>query len=97
MADSHTVLLARLNETPIAILVLRAVPFLLSDSDLAEVTELYVKKEFRRQGVGRTLIQHAVKLCADQNCSEVHVLVNPYNTVARAFYRAMGFELHSLA
>jgi ribosomal protein S18 acetylase RimI-like enzyme len=73
------------------LLVLRTTPTLSGPEDWAEITEMYVRSGCRRQGVGRALVDAAVKYARARGCTEVHLLVDPENAGGLAFYNALGF------
>ena len=50
---------------------------------------LYVKKEFIRQGVGRALVDRAVRLAAERGCDTMTVASSQVN---ESFYEKYGFE-----
>jgi len=87
----ETVFLAERDQELVGLLVLRTVPTLSDPEDWAEVTELYVRQPARRQGVGRALMQAAVEYARHRGYAEIHLLVDPENEPALAFYRATGF------
>jgi len=57
-------------------------------TDESEVLNLAVAPEFRRKGVARAL----VKAFLDDAAGAVYLEVRDSNTVARMFYKSMGFE-----
>jgi ribosomal protein S18 acetylase RimI-like enzyme len=73
------------------LLVLRIVPTLSDPEDWAEITEMYVRPAFRRQGVGTALAKAAIEHSLGRGCTEMHLLMDPENHAACAFYEAMGF------
>jgi len=64
----------------------------------AEITEFYVDKSHRRQGIGRDLLKAAVALCKSCGACEITLLTGADNRAAQALYRGSGFapsgELH---
>lgn len=64
----------------------------------AEITEFYVSPAWRRQGVGRSLLEAAVAQCKARGAVEITLLTGSDNLPAQALYRAGGFsptgELH---
>lgn len=60
-------------------------------ADEAEMARFAVKELFRRQGVGRTLFNRAVKLLTEKNVKRVFLEVRESNAAARAFYLSNGF------
>jgi len=51
-----------------------------------------VKPEFRRRGIGRGLVDHAVAALSDIGCPKVNLQIRPTNTEVVAFYEALGFS-----
>jgi aminoglycoside 6'-N-acetyltransferase I len=61
----------------------------------AELEDLYVLPKARGRGVGKNLIEAAVKWCQSQGCQSVSVVVTPKGQAVHnlvAYYRARGFE-----
>ena len=96
-ANLEMTFLAEQAGSPAGLLVLRIVPTLSDPQDWAEITELYVRLPFRRQGIGTALVRAAVDRCRSRGCSQLNLLVDPANQEAGAFYRASGFRLDSCA
>ena len=75
----------------------RIVPALADDRPHAELTELYVRPEWRRRGVGRQLLA-AAEACAEATTAEHLVLLTGLsNHDAQAFYRALGYDAWAVA
>jgi ribosomal protein S18 acetylase RimI-like enzyme len=92
MAPGEQVLLAYVDDAPAGLLSLRIVPYLSQDALYAEVTELYVAPEHRRQGVARLLMAEAEFIARARGGTYVHVNTWHDNADAQAFYRAAGYE-----
>lgn len=59
----------------------------------AKITELYVRPEYRRKGIGRGLLTFAEELCRKRaGVEEFQLLTGADNLPAQAFYRSMGYE-----
>lgn len=56
---------------------------------------LYVRPTARRRGVGGHLLQAAVGRARAAGCRKVHLLVDPDNAGATAFYEPAGFTCDS--
>ncbi len=93
--DLEAAFLAELDGTAVGLLVLRTVPTLSDPQDWAEITEMYVRPNSRRRGVGRALIEAAIKHARRHGCTEVHLLVDPANRTGLSFYEAVGFSRDS--
>ncbi len=57
-----------------------------------DMHHLFVRPGARGTGVGRSLIDGALRLSKDMGCRYVAVGTHPDNTVAAAVYRAIGFQ-----
>jgi ribosomal protein S18 acetylase RimI-like enzyme len=61
---------------------------------IARLYGVYVRKKDRGQGVGKKLVQGALKgIQQNPNISKIHLTVNAEQTVAVALYKQFGFEL----
>ena len=54
-----TTFIGELDGQPVGFACLRLIPHLQGDEPYAELTELFVEEAYRRQGVGRRLIEFA--------------------------------------
>src|SRR5207302_11393021 len=54
--------------------------------------DLYVRPEFRGQGLGRRLIEAVAKIGADRNCGRFEWTALNWNRKALDFYRRLGAE-----
>jgi GNAT superfamily N-acetyltransferase len=52
-----------------------------------------VVESARGKGVGRALLEHAFTFASDTGATELALLVDPGNAVARRLYDAMGFKV----
>jgi GNAT superfamily N-acetyltransferase len=52
--------------------------------------DLYVRSQFRRQGLGRALIQAVARVGADRNCKRFEWTALNWNKNALDFYRKLG-------
>ena len=50
-----------------------------------------VKSEYRRKGIGRRLVDHAVTALSNIGCPKVNLQIYPTNSEVVAFYKAAGF------
>ena|SRR5687767_6890896 len=59
------------------------------------IDDLFVRPEFRRQGVGSALLSALFDACRKFRVAAVHVEVGPGNVAALALYRALGLRGHT--
>jgi len=64
----------------------------MSDSNNLEVERIYIRKEFKRLGLGRQLLDYAFEVAAKENRESIWLGVWEKNTDALQFYRAFGFK-----
>lgn len=62
-----------------------------NDPDSLEVQRIYVRGEFQGRGLGRTLMEHAIRSARDRNKKYLWLGVWEKNIAAIAFYTRMGF------
>jgi len=61
----------------------------------AEITELFVMDEFRRQGIGKLLLCSMEAWLADRGARHFHILTSKNNTSAQALYKLCGYVVTS--
>jgi ribosomal protein S18 acetylase RimI-like enzyme len=59
------------------------------------VDDLFVRPQFRRQGVGSALLSALLEACRKLQVVAVHVEVGPDNVAASTLYQAFGLRGHS--
>ena len=59
----------------------------------ADVIELGVRARLRRQGIGRDLLEHGLRLANEHGIKRVMLEVEVTNKAAYKLYRSTGFEL----
>ena len=60
--------------------------------DEAEILNLAVREEMRRQGEGRALVRHLLRRFGEGDVSRVFLEVRESNAGGIAFYRGLGFQ-----
>jgi predicted N-acetyltransferase YhbS len=89
----HEFLIAEINGLAVGSIYLQIVPNLSHGAHpWAEVENLIVDGRYRRQGIGRLLLEYAVKRSREAGCYKVQLLSNKKRHEAHQFYHAMGFE-----
>jgi len=59
--------------------------------DCAEITELFVMDGYRRQGIGKNLLQFTEDILIKRGAKHFHILTGDKNTAAQAFYHSRGY------
>ena len=55
--------------------------------------DLYVREVFRKQGVGKKLLQFVIDFAKGEQCRKVRWQVSKWNANAIAFYKSMGAQI----
>jgi GNAT superfamily N-acetyltransferase len=100
MRACQSVLTTYLGESdgrPVGFACLRLVPHLQGDEPYAELTDIYVDAPFRRHGVARALVARVEAVARAAGASEMVIITDFANEVARAAYRAVGYADWALA
>lgn len=58
--------------------------------------DLYVKPEFRGQGLGKELIESVINKAKAENCKKVHWQVSGWNKNAIDFYKTLGAKVDDI-
>jgi N-acetylglutamate synthase-like GNAT family acetyltransferase len=64
--------------------------------DVAEIVSLAVDPDYRRQGVGTSLIQEAIKDCQRNNVRQLIVCTGSWETDNITFYEGRGFRMFNV-
>ena len=60
--------------------------------DIGEIKRMYVKPEFRRKGIGRSLLQAIIHEARQIGYSKIRLDTAPFAKAAQALYRSLGFQ-----
>ena len=60
--------------------------------DEADIMNIAVKKDYRRQGIATLLLNHILKICKEKGIKTIHLEVNEENFSAISLYQKFGFE-----
>lgn len=60
---------------------------------IATVEDLLVDESYRRQGVGRLLMEYAISLAEKKSARHISLRTSPQRIAANKFYERMGFHL----
>lgn len=62
------------------------------DQPFAVVDNMVVSADYKREGIGKSLIDFIEQFCLNQNCSKIMLLTRNENREGRDFYTAMGYD-----
>ncbi len=71
---------------------IRSAPQIFENKTEAVISDLFVKKEFRKMGVAKNLIKKAKQFAKKQNCPYVRLNVYYSNKLAQKVYDKLGFK-----
>ncbi|BAY42755.1 GCN5-related N-acetyltransferase [Scytonema sp. HK-05] len=60
--------------------------------DVGEIKRMYVRPEFRRKGIGRSLLQAIIHEAKQIGYSKIRLDTAPFAKAAQALYRSLGFQ-----
>jgi ribosomal protein S18 acetylase RimI-like enzyme len=58
----------------------------------AVIENLVVSADYKREGIGKSLMDYIEDFCLQQDCSKIMLQTNSENRDARDFYTAMGYD-----
>lgn len=58
----------------------------------ALVENFVVSKDYKREGIGKSMVDYIEAFCVEQNCSKIILQTSSENRDARDFYTAMGYD-----
>lgn len=62
------------------------------NSRITEIQELIIEEKYRRNGMGRKVIDLAEKICKDNKVEQLEVCTNIKRTMSQNFYKNNGFN-----
>ena len=92
----ETPFVAEIAGQVVGLACLRLLPCLCDPIPSAELTELIVLPQFRRNGVGRALIARIETEARVQGATTLILMTAWRNTQAHAFYHAVGYRLYTI-
>ena len=60
--------------------------------DEADIMNIAVKKDYRRQGIATLLLNHILNICKEKEINTIHLEVNEENFSAISLYQKLGFK-----
>mgnify|MGYP000602201513 CR=1 FL=1 len=64
---------------------------------LLSIDTLCIDEDFRDQGIGTKMLEFAKNIAKEQNCTDMHLTVNPNNEKAIKVYEKFGMKVHNLS
>jgi ribosomal protein S18 acetylase RimI-like enzyme len=58
------------------------------------IEDVVVDPQCQGQGIGKTMVQHALRVCREKGCYKLALSSNLTRERAHAFYESLGFERH---
>ena len=64
---------------------------------LLNINTLCIDEDFRGHGIGTRMLEFAKNIAREQNCTDMHLTVNPNNKNAIKVYEKFGMKVHNLS
>jgi GNAT superfamily N-acetyltransferase len=93
---SDPIFIAGEHGRPLGLIALHRCHMIQYRSPVARITALVVDQRSRRRGIGRLLVNHALRWAEQRKCELVELTSALNRAEAHAFYRDLGFEANSL-
>jgi GNAT superfamily N-acetyltransferase len=100
LADPRRVdfpILAELDGHIVGLANLRLAPSVFYTEPYAELSELFVEEDHRRQGAGQALVRFAEHMAREAGAEELIIMTDFYNNPAQMLYLNLGYQIHDLA
>ena len=92
-SPDHDVIVAELDGAVIAYAHLMTYHDLSHGALAGELLGLVVRKDMRRQGIGRRLLREVMRRATARGVGEFHINTKPDNEAARALYASLGAKM----
>ena len=89
---NYNIYIAWLNGEPVGTFSLLFIPLILHDSKSAIIDAVVVTSAYRNQGIGKAMMQEALKLSREAGCNKAMLSSNLKRTAAHQFYESLGFK-----
>ena len=85
--------IAKENEKIIASCYICIIPNLThGGKSIGFIENMIIDVKYRRKGIGRTIIENAIKYAEEKNCYKVLLQSGKRRTEAHSFYKSIGFD-----
>lgn len=64
---------------------------------LLSIDTLCIDEDFRGQGIGTKILEFAKNIAKEENCTDMHLTVNPNNENAIKVYEKFGMKVYNLS
>lgn len=89
--NQETVFIAAAGDIVIGFLCVQLFKSMCYNINYAEITELFIREEYRRQGAATELMNYAEEYFKSQNICGYQLFTGACNKTAQAFYEKMGY------
>ncbi len=89
---NYQIYIAWLKGEAVGTFSLLFIPMILHDSKSALIDAVVVTSTYRHQGIGKAMMQEALKLSRQAGCYKAMLSSNLKRTVAHQFYESLGFK-----
>lgn len=89
---NYQIYIAWLNGEAVGTFSLLFIPMILHNSKSALIDAVVVTSTYRNQGIGKAMIQEALKRSREAGCYKAMLSSNLKRTAAHQFYESLGFK-----
>jgi GNAT superfamily N-acetyltransferase len=89
---NYQIYIAWLNGEAVGTFSLLFIPMILHNSKSALIDAVVVTSTYRNQGIGKAMMQEALKLSREAGCYKAMLSSNLKRTAAHQFYESLGFK-----
>lgn len=89
---NYQIYIAWLKGEAVGTFSLLFIPMILHDSKSALIDAVVVTSTYRHQGIGKAMMQEALKLSREAGCYKAMLSSNLKRTVVHQFYESLGFK-----
>nr|WP_202903291.1 GNAT family N-acetyltransferase [Gorillibacterium massiliense] len=67
-----------------------------TQNGVAEITNIAVREDFQRQGIGKKLLQSAIQIAKEQGCASLQIATGNSSVNQLMLYQKVGFRIASV-
>jgi len=90
--DTHLLVCDDSGEIIATALVCLCKDVMFANQPFALVENLVVSADYKREGIGKSMMDYIEAFCLEQDCSKIILQTSSENRDARDFYTAMGYD-----
>ena len=98
LKQNANIIVAEISNQVVACMVLANLPSLVHGSRIVLIMDLLIiKKEFRRKGIGKMMVDHTIKMAKKLDAYKVLLVTSNDNEEAKSLYKSRNFVVNGVA